>query len=407
MPVFNLAGGTSVNTNADRRFTDTAPMLMNGMGYTLNIPEGTRKVVKDAFYGLDSIQKINWASTLREIEPGAFVACSLPIEMTLPPFITLPANMFTECWPCEENKAQKIDFSEGTVHIGDKCFTGMWLQSIDIPASVETIGAGAFQGCGGENEDEVVLHLSGKNIKYIAPDAFDTPISEIIIDDRPMDSIPGWPWGAYRKTDGDRLVVKWSDGTTYYNDDGKLIKTLYPPNPATDTTPKDEYGISQAYREYGKKLYYTGAFAEQEMDEIRIPGYVEELPAGVFAGCWPADVNKGLKVIFENGVRRIKANAFVEMDISSIELPPSIEVIEPNAFYGVGPTSGAPMVVTIDGAKMKTMTDAFAAPDGTVGLFGTITINRASGAIAGAPWGAGKDPNLSDVPADIIWKGTR
>lgn len=406
MSLFNLSGGTSVNTNADRRFTDTAPMLMNGMGYTLNIPEGTKKVVKDAFYGLDSIQKINWASTLREIEAGAFVACSLPIEMTLPPFITLPANMFMECWPCEE-KAQKIGLSEGTVHIGDKCFTGMWLQSIDIPSTVETIGAGAFQGCSGENEDELTLHLSGKNIKSIAPDAFDTAILEIIIDDMPMDSIPGWPWGAYRKNADDLLIVKWSDGTTYYNGDGKVIKTLYPPNPATDTTPKDEYGISQAYREYGKKLYYTGAFADQEMNEIRIPGYVEELPAGVFQGCWPTDLKAGLKIIFENGVRRIKSDAFVGMDISSIELPPSIEIIEPHAFYSIGSSSGAPMVVTIDGEKMKDMTDAFAAPDGSAGFFGTITINRAPGTIAGAPWGAGKDPKLYDVPADIVWKGTK
>jgi hypothetical protein len=215
MAIYDLYG-TSVNIAGDKTFSDSAPMLFNGFGDTLKIPEGTTKIVANAFYGLDSMENIEWASTLREIEPGAFYACSIPQNLNLPPFDTLPGGMFKECWPTDETKPLKLSISNGTKNIGNNFLAGFWLESIDIPESVETIGAAAFQGCGGESENEISIHVNGKNIKSISADSFDTPVSIITLD-VPVDSIPGAPWGAWRKLSTDKVIVQWSNGTTSYD----------------------------------------------------------------------------------------------------------------------------------------------------------------------------------------------
>lgn len=85
------------------------------------VTEGTTVIPVDAFYGCESIVRIQLPSTLREIENSAF----------------------GECTGLEE-----ISFQDGLLKIGEYAFKKcVSLKTVDLPDSVEHIQAGIFSDC--------------------------------------------------------------------------------------------------------------------------------------------------------------------------------------------------------------------------------------------------------------------
>ena len=149
----------------------------------VTLPEGLIKIGKRAFADCESLEKINFPSTLRIISDEAFFGCT-NLDVDLPENIKVGADAFKgTLWEKEEQRKReytegltfKLSYKNGgyvvsavyegdsesviipeiyddlpVVSIGDRAFDGCWgLESITIPDSVTSIGDSAFDGCSG------------------------------------------------------------------------------------------------------------------------------------------------------------------------------------------------------------------------------------------------------------------
>ena len=107
------------------------------------IPEGVKTIGMYAFANLTALRSITLPSTLTKIQTGAFVGCSSLAEVKFNnnennlQFINQYA--FDGCV-----KLANFDF-RSIVAIGDGAFRNTYLISVRLPASTQSIGAGAFE----------------------------------------------------------------------------------------------------------------------------------------------------------------------------------------------------------------------------------------------------------------------
>ncbi len=125
---------------------DGAELLCVPAGYTtadksFTVPEQVTKVAAWAFSGVNGLSKITVGDNVAEVGEGAFSRCAVSA-------VTLPA---------------------GLAELPDKLFMGASIATLDVPASVKTIGEYALASCA--NLKSVTLH---EGLEAIEASAFDS-----------------------------------------------------------------------------------------------------------------------------------------------------------------------------------------------------------------------------------------
>ncbi|MCR5794616.1 MAG: leucine-rich repeat domain-containing protein [Solobacterium sp.] len=122
--------------------------IENGMitGYSgqeadLVIPEGVTKIADNVFEGHTEIVSVVFPEGLQEIGKESFMGCTSLQDVSLPDSVTAAdSRAFYQC-----GAVQSVRLSKGLKKIGDQCFMGTAISSIELPFGLRYIGSGLSQ----------------------------------------------------------------------------------------------------------------------------------------------------------------------------------------------------------------------------------------------------------------------
>lgn len=121
----NFAVDEGILTSKDKKEIYCAVSTLSG---SLTIPEGTAVIKSGAFSAAAAVEEVFLPKSLSTIENGAF-SCQFTGELGY----------------CSLLK--KVKFSNGLQTIGDNAFAYTSIESLDLPATLTSIGNSAFKGC--------------------------------------------------------------------------------------------------------------------------------------------------------------------------------------------------------------------------------------------------------------------
>ena len=262
---------------------------------------------------------------------SAFEQCASLISIDIPANVeTIGTAVF---WGC--SSLTTVTFEKGsqlkTIGGGSSSYYGAFsyctaLTSIEIPASVETIGASAFKGC---SSLATVTFENGSQLKTIGGGSYS---SGAFSDCTALTSIE---IPASVETIEAAAFKDCSSLATVTFENGSQLKTIGGGN---------------------SHSYYYGAFSYcSSLTSIEIPASVETIKASAFKGC-----SSLATVTFENGsqLKTIEggypsSGTFADCTaLTSIEIPASVETIEAAAFKGC---SSLATVTFEKGSQLKTI----------------------------------------------------
>lgn len=150
MEDFEIKGGVAIIPQGTKKIADNAfygcTLLTN-----IVIPESVTKIEDGAFYGCTNLKSVTMPTKVLKINEGAFAGCTSLACITIP---TPPKNkgvckiaerVFEDCCGLKS-----ITIPDKVTAIGRCAFAGCTgLVNITIPSSVTEIGDGAFYGCTG------------------------------------------------------------------------------------------------------------------------------------------------------------------------------------------------------------------------------------------------------------------
>ena len=258
---------------------------------------------------------------------SAFEQCASLISIDIPANVeTIGTAVF---WGCSslttvtfEKGSQLKTIGGGSSYYGAFSYCTA-LTSIEIPASVETIGASAFKGC---SSLATVTFENGSQLKTIGGGSYS---SGAFSDCTALTSIE---IPASVETIEAAAFYKCSSLATVTFENGSQLKTI------------------------GGGSYSSGAFSDcTALTSIEIPASVETIEASAFKGC-----SSLATVTFENGsqLKTIEggypsSGTFADCTaLTSIEIPASVETIEAAAFKGC---SSLATVTFEKGSQLKTI----------------------------------------------------
>ena len=258
---------------------------------------------------------------------SAFEQCASLISIDIPANVeTIGTAVF---WGCSslttvtfEKGSQLKTIGGGSSYYGAFSYCTA-LTSIEIPASVETIGASAFKGC---SSLATVTFENGSQLKTIGGGSYS---SGAFSDCTALTSIE---IPASVETIEAAAFSRCSSLATVTFENGSQLKTI------------------------GGGSYSSGAFSDcTALTSIEIPASVETIEASAFKGC-----SSLATVTFENGsqLKTIEggypsSGTFADCTaLTSIEIPASVETIEAAAFKGC---SSLATVTFEKGSQLKTI----------------------------------------------------
>ena len=258
---------------------------------------------------------------------SAFEQCASLISIDIPANVeTIGTAVF---WGCSslttvtfEKGSQLKTIGGGSSYYGAFSYCTA-LTSIEIPASVETIGASAFKGC---SSLATVTFENGSQLKTIGGGSYS---SGAFSDCTALTSIE---IPASVETIEAAAFKGCSSLATVTFENGSQLKTI------------------------GGGSYSSGAFSDcTALTSIEIPASVETIEASAFKGC-----SSLATVTFENGsqLKTIEggypsSGTFADCTaLTSIEIPASVETIEAAAFKGC---SSLATVTFEKGSQLKTI----------------------------------------------------
>ena len=268
-----------------------------------------------AFYNSKNVEHLILPNTLITIGEEMFYQSDLRS-------VVIPTNVTTVGYSafkrCSSLTTVTFEKESQLKTIGGDYYYGAFsdctaLTSIEIPASVETIGNTAFSDC---SSLATVTFEKGSRLKTIGNNAYYRCTSLTSIE------IP-----ASVETIEKKAFMHCSSLATVTFEKGSQLKTI---------------GGG-----YSNSSDYYGAFSDCPITSIEIPASVETIEAAAFKGCLAL-----AKITFEKGINLKKISggysenrntdgyfyghgAFAKCTaLTSIEIPASVEVIEPEAFWG-------------------------------------------------------------------------
>ena len=219
---------------------------------TVEIPASVETIGSYAFKGCSSLTTVTFekGSQLKtigeEYDGGAFSGCSALTSIEIPASVeTIGSSAFKGC-----SSLTTVTFEEGSQlkTIGGSAFESLRITHIEIPASVETIGSSAFKGCSALTSIEIPA-----SVETIGSSAFKGCSALTSIE------IP-----ASVETIGSSAFKGCSSLTTVTFEEGSQLKTI---------------GGGYSYEGY------HGAFSDCPITSIEIPASVETIGSAAFAGC--------------------------------------------------------------------------------------------------------------------------
>ena len=286
------------------------------------------------------------------------------IDISETTVIELPAGTFQKL-----RNLQKVILPNTIKSINKKAFYQSGLQSIEIPASVETIGKSAFQGCTAlttvtfEKGSQLKIIEGDRNYDYGVEDcgafqnctsltAIEIPASVAIIEDGAFHNCTALTTVTFEK--GSQLKTIWGDSCYgAFTNCTSLTSIEIPASVETIemcafqgctalTTVTFEKGSQLKTIEGVSWIYsrsYSGAFSDcTSLTSIEIPASVEKIGVAAFKGCTALttvtfETGSQLKEIGDTSLSNSYHGAFTDCtSLTSIEIPANVETIGWNAF---------------------------------------------------------------------------
>ena len=301
---------------------------------TVVIPANATTIGNSAFEQCASLISIDIPASVETIEAAAFKGCSSLATVTF------------------ENGSQLKTIGGGSSYYG--AFYGAFsyctaLTSIEIPASVETIGASAFKGC---SKLATVTFEKESQLKTIGGGYSEPNYYGVFSDCTALTSIE---IPASVETIEAAAFKGCSSLATVTFENGSQLKTIgggsYSSGAFSDCTALTSIEIPASV-----ETIEAAAFKDcSSLTSIEIPASVETIKASAFKGC-----SSLATVTFENGsqLKTIEggypsSGTFADCTaLTSIEIPASVETIEAAAFKGC---SSLATVTFEKGSQLKTI----------------------------------------------------
>ncbi len=260
------------------------------------LPDGVYGVADSAFYGCKKLISVKM-SGVKYICDGAFYGCPELMYVTFDSdLLTIGSYVFKDC-----KKLAKVTLGNGLTTIGDYAFSGCAAlkdKEITLPASLTSIGAGAFKSVKGTTENGV------------------TYIGKWVV---------GYNLGPGNNFD--KITIK----------NGTVGIANYAFNSVTILqSDMSVYGIHipDSVKYIGRGAFYKAA-ASGYVVTVRMPKNLVSIGDYAFYGCYCAFFGTDRNLVIPEGTEYIGRSAFYGCEsIYTLSIPSTVKSISPYAFYG-------------------------------------------------------------------------
>ncbi len=264
----------------------------------IKIPDGVTSIGDLAFYFCGNLTEIIIPYSVTSIGAGAFLSCKNLKAIIIPDTVTsIGEGTFLGC-----KSLREITIPDGVTSIGERTFLGCKsLREITIPDGVTSIGEEAFSFC--------------ENLKAIKIPASVTEIGEQVFNlCFGLEKIY-----CKRGTGFESILCEGNNARIIYYDATPPAQ-VKPPTPSPARKPKPAPVVEKLrWKVEGKTLTVGG------VREIKFYRY-GELP-------WVGSVDAIQKIVIEEGVEKISAEAFIECThLELLTIPASVKTIGDLAF---------------------------------------------------------------------------
>lgn len=315
------------------------------------IPDGVETMETGAFQGKETLERVTFPATLKEISWSCFSRCKNLKSVHIPGSVkTLGDSSFSCCFALEEvvlqdgleaigNRAfvwceniKQIALPASLTTIGENAFQGIPFKYIALPKSVQKIGEGAFADDYGKTKATFLVAKNSYAEKYVIEHGYKYHI---------MDCKEGFA-STKNVYDGTLFVARKLDKTLKVGDDTKRIakeafkncekiETVELPSSLLEIQDYAFAGctsIKSLKFANGIERIARGAFQScKKIERLEFPSSLTEIQDYAFQGCTSI---RELK--FGDGIRRIGAGAFADTDLLLVDLPRSVVSIAADAF---------------------------------------------------------------------------
>lgn len=342
---------------------------------SIEIPSSVTSISSGVFWGCSSLASVNIPSSVTSIGSYAFASCSSLTSVNIPSSVTsIDKSAFQYC-----SSLAFIEIPSSVTSIGDYAFEGCPILNLNLPATLKSIGAKAF-----DRTRQIFVNAAEPPVAKEAP--FGKIVYEIFVPESAVDAYKAATgWSKYKgifsmndvtnfdvtatvqekesgllneiKKENLNKVVTLKASGTINGYDIMLIRNKMPNLRHLDLTNAtivaNDYEYYQGchtedniigknmFRELGNLIYLKlpdntvkisdlAIYECSALEEIALPGKLETIKSNAFGHC------SNLKnIVFPPSLKYIGVSAFSYCEsLSDIEIPPLLKSIEEGTFSG-------------------------------------------------------------------------